>query len=162
MVYRDSGDPMRTINYRTAFKWLHRQILLFSKFGTVGIIAAFIDVILFNFLLGFMKYPPLESKMFSGLISTFFAWVGNRYWTFRAFRRSQRLTEVVEYFLVAAGGILISMGCLWISHYVLGYTSLVADNISGNIIGLILATAFRYFGNQYWVFSGKRRHNKTD
>lgn len=149
------------------FTWLKKQLFLFSKFGIVGILAAALDISLFNLLAGGFSLPSLESKIISGLLSTLFAWVGNRYWTFRKFRRRQRLTEVLEYFLVAAGGLFISVSCLWVSHYLLGYTSLLADNISGNIIGLFLATVFRFMGNQYWVFSSKRNQlrvvrNKVD
>lgn len=141
---------------------LYKQFRLFSKFGIIGLLAAGLDVLTFNIFVGLLAVPSLESKIFSGLVSTLFAWAGNRYWTFRKFRRSQRLSEALEYFLVAAGGLFISVACIWISHYLLGFTSLVADNISGNVIGLILATGFRFFGNQYWVFSSKRKHNKQD
>ena len=35
--------------------------------------------------------------------------------------------------LVSLGGMVIGLGCLWVSHYLLGYTSLLADNISTNV-----------------------------
>jgi putative flippase GtrA len=139
--------------------WTKKQALLFSKFGVVGIVAALIDVLVFNFLLILFDLGSVESKIYSGILSTLFAWFGNRSWTFRRFRRNRRLVEVIEYFLIAAGGLMISVGCLWFSHHVLGFTSLLADNISGNVVGLILGTAFRFFGNQYWVFGELRKHN---
>lgn len=145
--------------------WVKKQVLLFSKFGTIGLFSAFVDIFLFNILVGVLKLPSLESKFVSGVFSTLLAWMGNRYWTFRKYRRSQRIVEAIEYFVVAAGGLFISLFCLWISHYLLGFTSLLADNIAGNFIGLIFATGFRFFGNQYWVFSSKRKHhtgNKVD
>ena len=58
--------------------------------------------------------------------------------------------------LVNAGGMLIAVGSLGVSHYVLGFTSPLADNISANGVGLVLGTAFRYFCYRYLVFTGSR------
>ena len=44
------------------------------------------------------------------------------------------------------------MGCLGFSHYVLGLTSKLADNISANGVGLVLATLFRFWGYKTLVF----------
>jgi putative flippase GtrA len=49
-------------------------------------------------------------------------------------------------------GLLLILLTLGISHYVLGFQSLLADNISGNIIGVGFATVFRFIANRYWVF----------
>jgi hypothetical protein len=47
---------------------------------------------------------------------------------------------------------VIALSCLGISHYVLGYESALADNISANFVGLILGTIFRFWGYHNWVF----------
>jgi len=50
----------------------------------------------------------------------------------------------------------IGLACLWVSHYVLGHTSVLADNISSNVIGLLLGAVFRFVLYRYWVFSPTR------
>jgi len=40
---------------------------------------------------------------------------------------------------------------------VLGYTSVLADNISSNVVGLFLGAVFRFVLYRYWVFSPTRR-----
>ena len=45
------------------------------------------------------------------------------------------------------------MACLAISHYALGFTSPLADNIAANVVGLGLATAFRFWSYRRWVFT---------
>jgi putative flippase GtrA len=50
----------------------------------------------------------------------------------------------------------ISLLCLWTSHYLLGFTSLLADNIATNVIGLGLGTAFRFTFYRIWVFKPGR------
>ncbi len=85
-----------------------------------------------------------------------FNWMGNRYWTFRAHRGRQLVREGIEFGLVSLGGMLIGLGCLWVSHYVLGFTSVLADNIASNVIGLGLGTIFRFTLYRMWVFAPHR------
>jgi putative flippase GtrA len=49
-------------------------------------------------------------------------------------------------------GMLIAVGCLAVSHYLMGYTGALADNISANGVGLVLGTAFRFWAYRRWVF----------
>ena len=51
-------------------------------------------------------------------------------------------------------GMLPAVICLGVSHYLLGFTSLLADNISANIIGLVLGTILRFFLYEHTVFTG--------
>ena len=147
------------------WRWGLTQLKPFSQFGIVGLAAALLDFAIFNLLAVLetqtpgLEYTPLTNKIVSMCISTVFAWVGNRYWTFRSTRRRAFLKELGEFSVVALGGILISVGVLWFSHYVLGLTSILADNISTNVVGLVLATIFRYVLYRYWVFSPKRSHH---
>src|SRR5699024_1790187 len=85
------------------------------------------------------------------------AWWGNRNWTF-AGRRSAptagaRSRELVQFIAVNLVGMAIGVGCLAVSHYLLGLTSPLADNISANGVGLVLGTVFRYVAYRYWVFT---------
>jgi hypothetical protein len=50
-------------------------------------------------------------------------------------------------------GLAISNLCLVLSHDVLGLTSLVADNLSANVVGLGLGTAFRFLTYRRYVFT---------
>jgi putative flippase GtrA len=137
------------------------------KYGAVGLVGFAVDVGVFNalrLLEGSLPYAmtnPLGAKAISVTLSTIVAWLGNRYWTFRHTRRTGRTREFLEFALVAAIGLGISLFCLWISHYVLGFTSLAADNISGNVIGLGLATTFRFLAARYWVFGAHRGDSRA-
>ncbi|WP_235480860.1 GtrA family protein [Agromyces sp. Leaf222] len=134
------------------------------KFGVVGLIGLVIDVALFNLLRigvfgeGHWAQSALGAKTISTSVAIIFNWLGNRYWTFRRHRRRNYLREFGEYAVVSLGGMAIALGCLWVSHHWLGYTSLVADNIATNVVGLALGTAFRFILYRYWVFG----HHRTD
>jgi len=133
------------------------------KFGVVGLIGLVIDVALFNALrLGVFGDGWISTAIGAKTVSTSVAivcnWIGNRYWTFRSHRRRNYVREFAEYLIVSLGGMAISLGCLWISHHLLGFTSLLADNIATNVIGLGLGTAFRFLLYRYWVFG----HHRAD
>jgi putative flippase GtrA len=81
------------------------------------------------------------------------AWLGNRYWTFRHRRRASRPREFMLFAVMNVIGLALAVGCLAISHYLLGMTSALADNISGNLIGLGVGTLFRFYAYRKWVFS---------
>lgn len=133
------------------------------KFGVVGLVGYFVDVFVFNALrlgvsgTGHFFQGPIGAKIISVSLSTLLTWFGNRYWTFREHRRKNFLLELTEFSVVSVGGLGIGLLCLWISHYVLGLTSLLADNISTNIIGLFLGTAFRFLLYRFWVYGHHRK-----
>jgi len=60
--------------------------------------------------------------------------------------------EYVLFFLLNGVAMLISVAVLWFSHYVLGFDSPLADNISANVVGLALGTLFRFWSYRKWVF----------
>ncbi|MEE6283303.1 GtrA family protein [Georgenia sp. MJ170] len=139
-------------------RWRQQAVEL-MKFGTVGAIAFVVDVGLMNLL----RFGPgevlgdkaLTAKVISVAVATMVAWLGNRHWTFSDKKRDSRSRELIWFLLVNAGGMLIAVGALGVSHYVLGFQSALADNIAANVVGLGLGTAFRYFCYRYLVFNGR-------
>ena len=128
-----------------------------ARFCTVGLSAFVVDVGLFN-LLRFgpghlLEDKPLTAKVISVAVSIAVAWIGNRMWTFRDRRRSAAHREAIMFVLVNIGGMIVAVGCLAVSHYVLGFRSPLADNIAANGVGLVLGTAFRYVCYRYIVFT---------
>ena len=128
-----------------------------GKFGVIGSIAFLIDLIIFNFLRfaggeGVLFDRPLTAKVLSVLVATTFAFAGNRQWTFKERSRSTIRRQYIMFFVFNVIGMAISLACLGISHYVLGFESALADNISANFVGLILGTVFRFWGYHNWVF----------
>ncbi|CAN5346394.1 GtrA family protein [soil metagenome] len=134
----------------------------FVRFGLVGAGGFVIDFGVFNLLRATVLSPeevhegPVIAKVISTILAIIFNWIGNRFWTFREHRGPQLLREGIEFGIVSVGGMLIGLACLFISHYVLGFTSVLADNISGNVIGLGLGTLFRFTFYRLWVFSPRR------
>ncbi|WEK59872.1 MAG: GtrA family protein [Candidatus Microbacterium colombiense] len=124
-----------------------------ASFGGVGLLAFIVDVGGYNLLRAtIMPDQVIWAKVLSVAIATGVAWLGHRYLTFRTTRRPAVAKELLLFLLANGGGLLLAAGSLFVSHYVLGFTSALADNIAGNVIGLILGTLFRYFAYRFLVF----------
>jgi putative flippase GtrA len=133
-----------------------------TRFGMVGAVGLVLDVVIFNALRMTVLSPeelhegPVIAKVISTAVAILANWVGNRYWAFGASRRPSAVREGFEFMAVSIGGMLIGLACLWVSHYVLGFTSLLADNIATNVVGLALGTTFRFTLYKWWVFAPHR------
>lgn len=129
-----------------------------GRFAVVGAVALAVDVIGFNALRyagghGPLYDRPLTAKVLSVCASTVVAYLGNRYWSFRDHRsRTGVRREFVLFVLFSAVALAIAVGCLAISHYALRLTSPLADNVAANVVGLAIATTFRFWSYRRWVF----------
>ena len=144
---------------------IYRGLITYAlKFGVVGLAGYAIDVGIFNFLRfshfdgGPWLHSPVGAKVVSVAVATIATWFGNRFWTFRDRRRANVVLELLEFSTIAALGMGITVACLYVSHYVLGYTSVLADNISANVVGLAIATTFRFLMYRFWLHG----HHRTD
>ncbi|WP_104102101.1 GtrA family protein [Arthrobacter sp. 08Y14] len=125
-----------------------------GSFSLVGAVAFVVDVSLFNVLAStVLNDSPITAKVISVTAATAVSWVGSRYLTFRSTRGRSVRSETLLFALTNVVGLLIATGCLYVSHYVLGFTSQFADNISGNVIGVLAGNVFRYFAYRYVVFT---------
>lgn len=126
-----------------------------TKFSLVGLIAYVLDVATFNLLrsapIG-VPGGPLWAKTAGVVVATVFAWLGSRYWTFRRAARTDVGREFAEFMLVAVIGYVVTITVLFVSHYVLGFTSLLADNIAANVVGALLGTVVRFVLYRQWVY----------
>ena len=130
-----------------------------GSFSAVGAVAFVVDVSLFNILSSTaLQDDPILAKTISVVAATTVSWLGSRYITFRKLRTRSIRSETLLFALTNLVGLLISTACLYVSHYVLGFRSQFADNISGNIVGIGLGNIFRYFAYRYVVFNGPSSH----
>lgn len=133
-----------------------------GKFGVVGAINFALDLVVFNLLLVTAFHQlPLPAKAVSTAVAATSSYFMNRHWTWRHRARSGTRRELVLFLLMSAIALGITEACLLLSHYGLGLTSRLADNISANGVGLVLSTAWRFFSFKKWVFlrSGQDGHD---
>ena len=125
----------------------------------VGLVGLVVDVGGFNLLRfaggeGPLHDYPLTAKIVSASVSTVVSWLGHRYWTFKHGRREAVHHEFALFIVMCTIGTGIAVGCLALSHYVLGFESALADNLAANVVGLGAATTFRFWTYKTIVFRG--------
>jgi putative flippase GtrA len=126
-----------------------------AKFGVIGVINIVIDLGLYNVLIdGPMPTKVTAAKIVSGTVATLFAWVGNRYWTFRHRRNRPVHHEVALFFGV--NGIALAVSVLWVAfaHYVLGLEGKFWLNFNA-VFGIGLGTIIRFWAYKQFVFKNE-------
>ena len=130
------------------------------KFGAVGAVGFVVNVIVLNVMLLIVLRNVPHADLLATAIATVVAivvnWVGNRYWAFSEQRPGNTVREGVEFFAVSIAGMGIPLLCVWVSFYVLGFTSPIATNVAANGVGLLLGMLFRFGFYRWWVFSPER------
>ncbi len=144
-----SSQPGLTGRLEDRLRGLVREL---AKFGTVGAISLVIDVTVFNVVLLFLD-KPLTAKVISTVFSATNAFVLNRAWSFRHRERTSVRREYAVFFVLNLIGLAISLLCLAVSHYVLGFESRLADNLAANGVGLVLGTTFRFWSYRRFVWA---------
>ena len=129
----------------------------FAGFGAVGAVGYATDLLVFNLLRyagdpGPLAGAPLTAKLISSAVALLVTYLGNRHWTWRDRSCRRRHREVMLFVAFNLVGMGIALGCLGMSHYVLGFTSPLADNIAANIVGVSLGGLFRFWTYRTYVF----------
>jgi putative flippase GtrA len=123
-----------------------------AKFGTVGALSFVVDVVVFNLVLLWLD-KPLTAKIVSTVVAATNAFLLNRAWSFRHREHTSISREYGIFFVLNAVGLAISLLCLAVSHYVLGFDSPLADNVAANGVGLVLGTGFRFWSYRRFVWA---------
>jgi putative flippase GtrA len=127
------------------------------RFLSVGGVAFIVDLGLFN-LLRFgpgevLIHKPVTAKVISVVAATLVSWLGNRHWTFSRQRTDRRARELVVFASINFVCALIPILTLALSHYTLGLTTPLADNVA-TVLGIAIGTVLRYLCYKRWVFTG--------
>jgi putative flippase GtrA len=136
----------------------HRELLKFAMVGgTTWIIDTAVFLLLKNTVL---IEKPLTAKVIAVLVATIASYVLNREWSFRTRGGRETHHEALLFFLVSGIGVAVYTAPLAVSRYLLHlsvpdvslFTQEVADFVSGQIIGVLLGMAFRWWAFRRFVF----------
>lgn len=144
-----------------------------AAFLVVGAVGFVVDAGTYNLLVfweggtvfdgeGVLYHAPLPAKIVAIAVATVVTYFGNKWWTFSHKKSDSRAREYLLYAVVNVIAIGLQLGCLGFSRYVLDLAGPVADNISGTLIGQILAVLFRYWAYDKFVFTGESDHQVTE
>jgi putative flippase GtrA len=127
------------------------------RFVVVGLAAYATDLVVFNALLLGAGTASVPAKVVAGLAAVAVAFAGSRWWTWRGRRSPHVVREYALFLLVSVLAAGIQVGCLVGSREVLGLRSAWADNVSANVVGMALATVFRFWAFRTVVFPEPRQ-----
>jgi putative flippase GtrA len=142
------------------------------KFALVGGSSFIIDTAIFIGLKStVLESKPVTAKVISTLVATIYNYVLSRQWSFRTRGGRRGHHEAMLFFLVSGIGIAVTSIPLWLSRYgfhletpqVSRVTQEVADFVSAQIVGTLLAMAFRWWAFRRFVFPHadvRPRHGK--
>jgi len=141
-----------------------------TKFLAVGGVATGVAFVLFNLLVhGYWAGPgplhgnPLVAYALANLVGMVISYRGSRSWAFRHREAVGPTGGRITYVVVNTASMLLPMGCLAVSRYVLGLDSALADNIAANVVGLGLGTMARFWLIRRFIFltPGRARERET-
>ncbi|WP_155884557.1 GtrA family protein [Actinomadura flavalba] len=122
-----------------------------AKFGSVGAIAFLITIGTGNLLHVGLDLGELTSTGIATVVAATFAYLANRYWTFRNRDQSGMGREYVLFFALNGVGLLITWLVQGVVKFGLELRGPLAYNAS-LIVGTAAATLFRYWSYKKWVF----------
>lgn len=132
--------------------WRYGEVLTFLAVGGVGYL---VDVASFNFfrsLAPFSAYDPAVARTLAVAVAMFVTYAGNRTFTWKGSSEVDRRRELGLFAVFNVIGFGFSVVALVVSHDLLGMTGRLADNVSANVVGMGLGTAFRFWSYRRFVF----------
>lgn len=140
---------------RSARGWA--TLLSGVKFLVVGGTATVVTIVLFNLLAHGGSAPPLAAHPVTAyaiamVVGLAVNYLGNRFWAFEPGPATGVWRQILTFLAVNGVAFAIPALCLACSRYVLGLDSVLADNVSANVVGLVLATLTRWLLYRRVVF----------
>lgn len=121
-----------------------------AKFGVVGGIAFAVTELFFNLLIQ-LGFDTFAANAGATLVAATVAFIGNRYWTFRARERTGMGRETVLFFVLNGVGVLIQQVCIEFAKHQFGRHDKLTVN-AAFLVGVMLATLFRFWSYRKWVW----------
>jgi putative flippase GtrA len=139
---RDSLREYLRVSWRILLKEL-------SAFGLVGAVAFVIDIGLFAWL---STYGALKAKAVSTVVSTTFAYFGNRHLSFSHRARTSIGRETSFFFGINLITLVFSELAIALFVYGLGYGHTSTTVFVVNVVTIGLGTLFRFWAYKRFVF----------
>lgn len=131
-----------------------------GRFMAVGAVSTAIAVLLYNWLAyePYHLWSPLHRHITTAYIVShgvgmLVSYELSRRWTFKQRADRKPGEGFVSYAIInIITMVTIPVGCLWFSRHVLGLQNGLADNLSGNVVGLLISQVARFYLFRRFVF----------
>jgi len=135
-----------------------------ARFSAVNVVATAVALVIFNLLAhgipgvhtpGPLNAWPLTSWFLANCVGMAISFYGSRNFAFKHRKPSGPGGGALIYVVINLVSFVIPMSCLWITRNVIGWDSVLADNVSANLVGAFLGMLFRFWAFRRFVF---KRH----
>ncbi|WP_221455684.1 GtrA family protein [Saccharothrix tamanrassetensis] len=128
----------------------HRELI---RFAVVGGTTFLIDNgVWYALKLTVLQDKVVTAKAIAVLVAVISSYVLSREWSFHTRGGRERHHEAALFFVVSGIGIGVNLAPLYVSRHMIDLHSEVADFISGSVIGMLLATAVKFWAMRKFVF----------
>lgn len=137
------------------------------KYGFVGGVGTVVDIAVFNLVLALSialagEVLPVLAKIVSTVVSAAAAYLGHGFWTFRGRGGSRSNPWTISKFAIVTGaGLLMSVGIVGFSHYILEFQTVTQNNFA-NAIALVVSALVRFVATRHWVFRANTERHSTE
>ncbi|MGM1060291.1 GtrA family protein [Saccharothrix sp. Mg75] len=128
----------------------HRELIRFAAVG--GTTFVIDNGVWYALKLTFLQDKVVTAKAIAVLVAVISSYVLSREWSFDTRGGRERHHEAALFFLVSGIGIGVNLLPLYVSRHVFDLHSEVADFITGSVIGMLLATGFKFWAMRKFVF----------
>ncbi len=127
-----------------------------AKYILVGAVATIVDLQLFELLIwGFASVNVLIFKIVSFLLATFLKYWGNKYWAFSKHEKEHSAKEIVQFFVITLGGLVINVIAFYYFTKVLGPQFHMPESAwlkLSVILAGVSAALWNFLGYKFLVF----------
>ncbi|MEV8437199.1 GtrA family protein [Actinosynnema sp. NPDC051121] len=128
----------------------HRELIRFAAVG--GTTFVIDNGVWYALKLTVLQDKVVTAKAIAVLVAVISSYVLSREWSFHTRGGRERHHEAALFFLVSGLGIGVNLAPLYISRHVFDLHSEVADFVAGSVIGMLLATGFKFWAMRKFVF----------
>ncbi|WP_184675385.1 GtrA family protein [Saccharothrix violaceirubra] len=128
----------------------HRELIRFAVVG--GTTFVIDNGVWYALKLTILQDKVVTAKFIAVLVAVIASYVLSREWSFHTRGGRERHHEAALFFLVSGLGIGVNLLPLVVSRHVLDLHAEIADFVSGSVIGMLLATAFKFWAMRRFVF----------
>lgn len=118
----------------------------FIKFGLVGLFNTVVDFTTYLFFTRVVLWSYLIAATIAFVVAASSSFLLNRYWTFRV-KNSDFAKEYLKFFIVAFGGLLLTLLILYILVDIFYWYDLFAKFLT-----IIVVVNWNFFLQKYWTF----------
>ena len=128
----------------------HRELIRFAVVG--GTTFVIDNGVWYALKLTVLQDKVVTAKAIAVLVAVISSYVLSREWSFHTRGGRERHHEAALFFLVSGLGIGVNLAPLYVSRHVFDLHSEVADFVAGSVIGMLLATGFKFWAMRKFVF----------